>query len=207
MNKKAKSDDHVSPIMSIQEFNLGNAEINKKLEKFVLEDMQKHKGITKEQHSNIGGWQSERDLHAKLGDGTPYHSELLRLFASFSSPITQFINKCCVQCNVKPNATYDWDYSDAWFNVAAQGGYNAPHAHPLSEISGAYYVRTTEPPEGYPFSGRIDFYYQDKNTHFFPKPGTLILFPGDMLHFVHPYYGAGHRICLSFNIKNVHIVE
>ena len=160
-------------------------------------------GFSKEQHSNIGGWQSERDLHSKLGNGTPLSALLLKLFASFSPPIMQYINDCCAQFNVKRSSSYDWNYTGAWFNVATRGSYNAPHRHPLSEVSGAYYIRTEEPSAEYPFSGRIDFIYAYGEKPFFPKPGTLILFPSNTLHFVHPYYGSGYRICLSFNLNNI----
>jgi uncharacterized protein (TIGR02466 family) len=194
-------------IVLIQEFQLGHEALNQELEKYALEEMNRKDSAKKDQHSNIGGWQSERDLHTKLGTSTPYDLALLKLFESFSSPMTQYINACCVKCNIKPSTSYDWNYTGAWFNVAARGGYNAPHTHPLSEISGAYYIRTEDPPPDYPFSGRIDFYYETGQNHFFPKPGTLILFPGTMLHFVHPYYGSGHRISLSFNLNNVHVLK
>lgn len=190
------------PSILLKEYQLGNEALNEELEKFVVEQMAR-KDQKKEQHSNIGGWQSERDLHAKLGVGTPYSNALLKLFSSFSAPMMDYINSCCSKWNVKPSKSYDWDYTDAWFNVSARGGYNAPHTHPLSAISGAYYIRTEEPPAGYPFSGRIDFYNENGEQYYFPKAGTLILFPGTMLHFVHPYYGTGHRICLSFNANNI----
>ena len=198
--------DSQIPIVLIKEFHLGHDALNQELEKIVVEQMNR-KDQKKEQHSNIGGWQSERDLHAKLGEGTPYANALLKLFASFSSPMMEYINECCAKWNIKKSSSYDWNYTGAWFNVAARGGYNAPHTHPLSAISGAYYVSAEDPPEEYPFSGRIDFYYGTGEKTFFPKPGTLILFPGTMLHFVHPYYGKGKRICLSFNANNIQGVE
>ena len=193
-------------INHLHEFSLGNEKLNQQLEELVHE-MMNQKNSVKEQHSNIGGWQSERDLHAKLGIDTPSSLILLKLFESFSSPIMQYLNACCEICNTKPNTSYDWNYTGAWFNVATRGGYNAPHTHPLSEISGAYYIRTEEPPAEYPFSGRVDFFYKNGSDHFFPKPGTLILFPGNMLHFVHPYYGSNPRISLSFNINKVRVLQ
>lgn len=197
---------NLTPIVLIKEFQLGNETLNQQLEKTVAEEMNR-KDLKKEQHSNIGGWQSERDLHAKLGNGTKLSNSLLKLFESFSSPMMHYINECCLEWKIQPSASYDWDYTGAWFNVANRGGYNAPHTHPLSAISGAYYIRTEEPPEGYPFSGRIDFYYERGEKYYFPKAGTLILFPSTMLHFVHPYYGSGPRICLSFNANNIHGIE
>ena len=121
----------------------------------------------------------------------------------FSEPIMQFIDACHERFHVEPQFTYDWDYAGAWFNVAFRGSYNAPHTHPDCQISGAYYIRTEQPSKEYPFSGRTDFIHENMQYGFFPKPGTLLLFPSDMLHWVHPYYGSDIRICLSFNAKNV----
>ncbi len=194
-----------SPLKLIQEFHLSHDETNSKLEKLVKAEMEKSSGLVSKQlhHSNIGGWHSDRELHARLGDGSPMSNALLQLFASFSDPINEYINSCHEKMNVSPSKSYLWDYTGAWFNVSVKGGYNAPHVHPGNQISAAYYVRTEEPTAEYPYSGRIDFIHNNMQYPFYPKPGTLILFPSDMLHWVHPYYGSGIRICLSFNAAHI----
>lgn len=202
------SDNDEMPLVLIEDFQLGHEKLNQQLEAYVYEDMKQKEELRKnEQRSNIGGWQSERDLHTKLSQETPVGVLLLKLFDSFSNPITQYIKDTCAQANIKPSSRYDWNYTGAWFNVSTKGSYNAPHTHPFSQISAAYYIRTEDPTPEYPFSGRIDFIYENREKHFFPKPGTLILFPGNLLHFVHPYYGSGYRISLSFNLNNIHGVE
>jgi hypothetical protein len=192
---------NIQPLILIKEYQVGNEALNHQLEKLVEEQMAQKKNP--DQHSNIGGWQSDRDLHVRLHEGTPSSDALLELFANFAAPIIDFINGCCAVWGTQPSPNYTWDYAGSWFNVAVPGGYNAPHTHPLSAVSGAYYIRTEEPPKEYPFSGRIDFYYPNGEQFFFPKPGTLILFPGNMLHFVHPYYGKEKRISLSFNVNKI----
>ncbi|EFB41748.1 hypothetical protein pah_c022o017 [Parachlamydia acanthamoebae str. Hall's coccus] len=201
MNKK-----NFKPLQLIQQFPLKNDVLNQKLEQYVASEMERTQNDKKEQHSNIGGWQSKRDLHAHLADDSS-KGLLLELFQSFSAPMSQYISSCSELFNVQSNENYDWNYTGAWFNVAVRGGYNAPHVHPLSQISAAYYIYTEEPSSEYPFSGRIDFIIDNITYHFFPKPGTLILFPSDTLHFVHPYYGSTPRISLSFNVNNVHTVH
>ena len=52
--------DIQTPITLIKEFHLEHDALNKELEKFVVEQMER-KDQKKEQHSNIGGWQSERE--------------------------------------------------------------------------------------------------------------------------------------------------
>lgn len=194
----------LAPMDLIREFNLRHDEINRKLEEYVVNELKKYKEMNHPlRHSNIGGWHSDRDLHAKLGDGSPLSTLLIQLLDSFSMPINQYINSCHEKFGTTPSSAYYWDYTGAWFNVAFQGSYNSPHVHAGSQISGAYYIRTEQPEDEHPFSGRIDFIYNNLQYGFFPKPGTLLLFPSDMLHWVHPYHGSGIRICLSFNINNI----
>jgi hypothetical protein len=192
-------------IRLIKEFQLGNEALNQGLRTSVLEEMRSKK-VANEQRSNIGGWQSDRDLHTKSGSDTPFHKLLAELFASFSAPIVEYINACCTELHLPTNKNYDWNYTGAWFNVSSTGGYNAPHTHPLNIISAVYYVYAEPPPEDHPFSGRIDFYSEAGDTYFTPKPGNLILFPSDMLHFAHPYYGTGERISMSFNIDKIRVL-
>jgi hypothetical protein len=199
------SSSNLGPMELIREFDLGQEEINSKLEEYVVNELNKAKAMNHPlRHSNIGGWHSDRNLHAKLGDGSPLSILLIQLLESFSNPINHYVNSCHQKFNTVPSPSYIWDYTGVWFNVAFQGSYNSPHIHSGSQISAAYYIRTEQPVEEHPFSGRIDFIYNNLQYGHFPKPGTLILFPSDMLHWVHPYYGNGLRICLSFNINNIH---
>lgn len=196
-----------SPMALIREFQLGNEEVNRKLAAYVDREIEKNKGLqSKLRHSNIGGWHSDRELHAKLGDGSELSNLLLQLFASFSAPMNEYIRSLPERFNTKSNENYEWDYTGAWFNVAFRGSYNAPHVHLGSQISAAYYINTEQPTEENPFSGRIDFIHENLQYGFFPKPGTLFLFPSDMLHWVHPYYGSSNRVVLSFNAANIRTV-
>ena len=34
-----------------------------------------------------------------------------------------------------------------------------------------------------------------------PEPGMMLLFPAWMPHMVHPFYGLGERIAISFNVR------
>lgn len=188
----------------IHEYHLEHEILNKTIEEHVQEEIKRTTGLDyNAKHSNIGGWHSERNLDAKLGDNSASSALLLQLLASFSPCITQYIHANFEKFNTEPKEIYEWYYAGAWYNVAFGGSYNAPHVHPDCQISGAYYVRTEEPTKEHPLSGRIDFIDKNVQYGFFPTPGTLLLFPSDMLHWVHPYYGSKLRICLSFNIKNI----
>jgi len=34
-----------------------------------------------------------------------------------------------------------------------------------------------------------------------PKAGMMLIFPGWLMHFVHPYQGSGQRISIAFNLR------
>lgn len=187
----------------IQESQLDLPAVNEQLVEHVRQEIEKAGLGAHTRHSNIGGWHSERNLDAKLGDGSPLSAQLIQVFSGFSAPITEYINHVGpAKFNVQ-EGNYDWNYAGAWFNVAFNGSYNAPHTHPGCQISGAYYIRTEEPSKDAPMSGRIDFIVDNVQYSSFPKAGTLFLFPSEMLHWVHPYHGSDIRICLSFNAKNI----
>lgn len=188
----------------IQEFHIEQPELNQKLEKLVRDEIDREKGLGIDaKHSNIGGWHSERNLDAKLADGSPRSALLIQLFESFSGPMTEYIRNNAEKFHTTQKEAYEWFYAGSWFNVAFKGSYNAPHVHPGCQISAAYYIRTEEPSKEHPFSGRIDFIDKNIQYGYFPKAGTLFLFPSDMLHWVHPYFGNDLRICLSFNAKKI----
>jgi len=102
----------------------------------------------------------------------------------------------------------------AWANLARTGAYNAIHNHTPALFSGVYYVSTGDPPRDNPRSGLIEFVDPRPGshggampTHTFtkpilidPEPGMLIVFPGWLLHTVHPYDGETPRLSIAFNL-------
>lgn len=192
----------------LYEFHLGLDDLNKQLEEYVQREVQKASTL-QEDHSNYGGWHSDRNLDLHLDDGSKRSGLLIPLFLALSDAMKTYIRECHTKFKVEVKPEYDWNYTGAWFNVAfpKSGNYNSPHVHAQSnnQISGAYYIQTETPSSEHPLSGRIDFIdKQNKSQYgFFPKPGTLFLFPSDLLHWVHPYYGDKIRICFSFNVKGV----
>jgi hypothetical protein len=115
-----------------------------------------------------------------------------------------------------PRPPLDFDLW-GWVTSFDQQGWNAPHIHPLSLISGVYWVETPsqvlENRDG-DFAGWLGF--QDPRTgsqtwplpghvsnHFMPpRPGTLVLFPSYLSHFVPPFMGDGVRTSIAFNLRH-----
>ena len=91
-----------------------------------------------------------------------------------------------------------------WANSMGFGTHHTLHLHPLSVISGVYYV--TAPPG----SGALKledprmglFMASPPRQHFVhiaPKPGEFVLFESWMRHEVPPHRGKRERLSVSFN--------
>jgi len=104
--------------------------------------------------------------------------------------------------------------TDRWANVLEDGDYSYPHSHYDSQASLVYYLDPGSPDREQKLSGRFHFCdpripyccstHPERPTRgLLPdiSTGTMILFPSEFLHFVHPYRGQGPRITLAWNIS------
>ena len=99
-----------------------------------------------------------------------------------------------------------------WLNVNQKGDFNMRHTHPMSDISGIWYLTdnhntlTFEDPMSH---SRYPLY---KN---FPelvgagvfvnaKAGEILLFPADLPHYVNPHPEDSLRISVSFNMDLIY---
>lgn len=100
------------------------------------------------------------------------------------------------------------------------GDYHDPHNHPYAYLSSTYYVRV--PASRAPLRNRSDvrpgcitFYdprgavnmtaikedpQMDPEFTVAPTPGTILLWPAFLMHFVHPNLSEEPRISISFNV-------
>lgn len=104
---------------------------------------------------------------------------------------------------------------DGWINVNPTGAYNTPHDHPGNLWSGAYYVAMPAVGEGDTSSGSIEFIdtraslatslikapFTGARSSLQPKPGTLLLFPANVVHWVHPNTSTEDRVTIAFNAR------
>lgn len=103
---------------------------------------------------------------------------------------------------------------DQWANVMETGDYSYPHCHYDSQVSLVYYLDPGEADPREKMAGR--FHFSDPripyccSTHperptrgLLPdiRGGTMIMFPSELVHFVHPYRGRTPRITLAWNIS------
>ncbi|MGC4027915.1 MAG: TIGR02466 family protein [Steroidobacteraceae bacterium] len=102
--------------------------------------------------------------------------------------------------------------TDCWVNVMPRGVTHSLHLHPLSVVSGTYYVRTPRGAPGLKFEDpRLDRYMgapprhpqaRQENCQWVTLPavaGQLLLFESWLRHEVPPNPVAGERISISFN--------
>eukprot|EP00747_Dinoflagellata_sp_TGD_P207910 gnl/TRDRNA2_/TRDRNA2_81445_c0_seq2.p1 gnl/TRDRNA2_/TRDRNA2_81445_c0~~gnl/TRDRNA2_/TRDRNA2_81445_c0_seq2.p1 ORF type:complete len:216 (-),score=23.23 gnl/TRDRNA2_/TRDRNA2_81445_c0_seq2:25-672(-) len=109
---------------------------------------------------------------------------------------------------------YEVHINASWANVNPPGAINGPHVHPFASVSGAYYVdcggnatsctislvdpRPSAPMANLPSPVRdaLDFGI-DWSLQLWP--GTVLIFPSWLTHWVPPHTGAGRRKTISFN--------
>jgi len=152
--------------------------------------------------SNIGGWQSDHDL-------MQWSEPEMEIFNEHLGIAIQEMTSATVN-DLPPEMDI---IVTGWANVARNGSYSRAHSHDGSLWSAIYYVAVEPPTTDHPYSGLLSFidprsgartlpnmsdpfgYHLDIQ----PEEGLLVVFPGWLLHEVHPFYGKGERISLSAN--------
>jgi uncharacterized protein (TIGR02466 family) len=102
--------------------------------------------------------------------------------------------------------------TDCWANSMRRGATHGLHLHPLSTISGTYYVQVPRGASGIKFEDpRLDRMMaapprrarcRPANRHWVEvqaRSGQLVLFESWLRHEVRPNRGSGERVSISFN--------
>jgi uncharacterized protein (TIGR02466 family) len=154
--------------------------------------------------SNVGGWHSTQDLLKWDAPGIDdmrarivgMSLDLVRLAMPDPAPFKEGVNVDC------------------WANISRNGNYNALHDHPNSVWSGVYYVSSGTPEPQDETNGKLEFFDPRQGASMMghplgntsgrftvdPLPGLMVMFPSWLKHMVHPFFGTGERISISFNI-------
>ncbi len=136
--------------------------------------------------SNYGGWHSESDILKY-----PYVKRLFRRLLPLIESYSQMLGLDSKYLTLT-----------AWANINRSTDSNTMHSHDDALFSGCYYLQSDLKRDLN--NGGITFYKKETGENilatFSPEPGDLILFPSDMLHYVHPYQGESERISIAFNI-------
>ncbi len=135
--------------------------------------------------------------------------------------LCQCINKTAVDYLRHCGLDYEVSWSlQGWANVNRFGDYHDLHNHPHAYLSGTYYVAVPGESEAPPGRrdrrpGAISFYDPRAQANMtaikgdpqveaehtvLPTPGTILLWPAFLHHFVHPNLSRRPRISISFNL-------
>jgi len=100
--------------------------------------------------------------------------------------------------------------TESWIQFYKQSDYKVLHNHerygppyPLHPWAGAYYIDNGQPDSSMPYSGVLSFRIRQTNYLIRPFAGLLLMWPADILHEVHPFYGTRERVVVNFNINVV----
>lgn len=176
--------------------------LNSELRDLIITDERTDPGISR---SNIGGWHSQpdffsRDIACVKALLARIEAAMIELTRSFLSPSAQ-------------NRSYRFQV-EGWANLLRRDGYHNVHNHPNAHWSGVYYVSDNPPVAGKPMSGKLEFldprpaatmlHLDDVSIYgrqlLDPRAGVMVVFPSWLQHQVHPYFGPGERIAVSFNV-------
>jgi uncharacterized protein (TIGR02466 family) len=148
--------------------------------------------------SNKKGWHSSLDLFERT---EPAQATLAGLLARMLLEATRHVAP-------EANRTGLEMVPEGWINVNQPGAYNAPHDHLGAFWSGCYYVSV---PDG---GGGIEFLSPHKplpsvggfrapitadKLSLRPKPGTVLIFPATLVHWVQPNDSKQERVTIAFN--------
>ena len=181
----------------------GAEELNSRLLREIAERRNSEPGMDR---SNRYGWHSALDFFER---GEPAHAELAREIEALVAAATAKLVPD-LPAGLRPS-------HEGWVNVSPTHAMNSPHDHPGSFWSGTYYVQVPEPDdEGDRLSGAIEFidprgaigssarletpFTRGKFTAR-PVPGTCLIWPGFMRHWVHPNRSSEDRVTVAFNSR------
>ena len=169
-------------------------------------------GVSKKAHSTRGGYQSDEEFLKSLDPEIEMFKK--EIFACVSEYLNDFFKAYTNKERNDQSIHFElW----GWITQFSKGGYNAPHLHPRSTISGVYYVETPtsvlkneegdyagwlcllDPranSQNWPLPGQVN------NIFISPVPGSIVLFPSSLSHFVPPFHGDGTRTAIAFNLRH-----
>lgn len=176
--------------------------LNRELMKEIEQRRRDEQGEAK---SNRQGWHSAFDLFRRK------EKAQARLAGIIREAVTQATARLAPNADLSPLQME----MEGWINVNPTGAYNTPHSHPGNLWSGTYYVATPEAGDERDSSGRIEFIdsrgglednfvrapFTASKCGIRPKPGMLLMFPANLLHWVHPNAAAEERVTIAFNAR------
>lgn len=188
----------------IRTFVLGDTEsLDRELSTRLGAEAKRSLGISR---SNAGGWHSVPDLCMRPD----------ACYRDLMAKITRHVDIALHDIAGGQPKGLDPGYGfsiEAWAMVMSPGDYITVHDHAAAHLSAVYYVDPGDASDAHELSGQLCFL--DPRPAFAPLPGLdfsrqflikptagmLVIFPGWLSHFVHPYRGRRPRVSISCNIR------
>lgn len=156
--------------------------------------------------ANVGGWHSPPDL--ALRTDTCYRAMMKMIIDHVSATHSKLVSGM-VRLPQPPSRFA----AQAWAVVMRNGDYTIPHDHGEADWSTSYYVDAGDAElERTPESGALAVVDPRRSgrpipglnlgTTFTirPRTGMLVVFPGWIQHYVHPYRGTRPRVAIACNV-------
>ena len=156
--------------------------------------------------ATVRGYQPDIVLHESLGEMGWWQ----RLMSTVVHPTIQswLAEHCRLSGWPRPGTGYGFKAS--WTVLYPADSFQAPHFHPGTFCTLAYYARMPERPAP---EGALRFINPHLESHFtptcawsyheefVPAAGTAIVFPGWLQHYSYPHRGDGERQLLTFDVE------
>jgi len=181
-------------------------------ELFSTNDGRKNDGV---HLSNYGGYHSKTDIWEKESKAPPHYQACLNVVRDYAyNAIAFYLQnsmypiKAQYPKNKRDEIAWQADITNAWINVNGQYHFNVPHIHPITVISGVYYIDhggdecTTlyfdnpmqAPVHDFTYLGtdgqkNIDkAHMNDNHLAIHSIPGTYLIFPSWLQHYTLPHH-------------------
>lgn len=183
----------------------GMESTNRQLAERLVAESESKPGLVR---SNVGGWHSVPDLSQRRDDC------YRQLMEQIVRHVRITFNEVASAAGIEPTQRFRFGVH-GWAMVMRDGDYTILHDHAESHWSVAYYADAGDAdPERHPSSGVLAFVDPRRSgstiagVDLFPSTftirphtGMLVIFPGWLQHYVHPYRGQRPRVCVSCNVQ------
>lgn len=164
------------------------------------------------QRSNVGGWHSAPDLSTRPKSGA--------LMQVIWDGVRDAVDTLGASRGKGVGKSFRFALQ-AWGMVMRRGDYVMPHHHAAAHLSGVLYLDAGDGDAAqHPQSGRLSFVDPRASVaaadgfdlfpslfELRPRTGSMVVFPGFVQHFVHPYRGTRPRVSVSFNARLEPLLE
>lgn len=192
-----------TPIYSFTD--AASPELDQELARRMVAESEQGAGLAR---SNSGGWHSVPNLSQRP---EPCFQDLMQRVVARVQAV--FFDLARAQ-----EAPVELRYRfgvQAWAMVMRHGDHTVLHDHTESHLSCVYYPDAGDADlEQHPDSGKLCFVDPRRGGTVIsgidlfpsqfsitPAPGQLVVFPGWLQHYVHPYRGARPRVSISCNVR------